>query len=479
MATYDPPTISNYNDNPPSNDGSTNFTDNGVDWDRHIDEIGDPLNTFAAAISSSTETAFGKIDAVIKRVEDFGADPTPGFDNKDAFEAAKVWLAAQTGPARLVFGGGRYEYSLSPNWAVADAEIVASGTVYLRYTGVANAFTLDGGAAGGGVYNMTVGKFHIECPSTGLDAVYMRAMHHCTIDMNVRGAGTASNGLEMVWCVANKMYITVSSNETGSWYSSGKPLVGIKCTRRGVGEDNSFNTFINPISEGVATGLHQEYTNGDQFYGGAFEGCTTIGLQIDADGLWSKFFGCDFEQNGPSAVGPDITCAGTGCEFFGIDVFYLITFLSTAKGCILHGGHFDDITIDASAENTMLLGVMYDRFSRGTPGVITDNGTRTVIKDAHALSAGYLNVRERAAYNADLIESTPAAGTSPWTYTNSSGVMETFAVQTDESITSVAFVRDASSSIISTTHGMWDLSPGDGITLTYPGTAPTISIYTR
>ena len=478
MATYTPPSISNYNDNPPTDDGSENFTDNGVKWSRHIEEIGDPIQAYVDAVNSETDAAFDKIDTVTKRMDEFGADPTPGFDNKDAFEAAVVWLGAQTGPARLVFPGGRYEYSLSPNWAVQDAEIVAGGTVYLRYTGTANAFTLDGGAAGGGVYNMRVGKFIIEAPSTALDGIYMRAIQHSTIDMNVRGCGTSSNGLEMLWCVANKMYITVSLNETGSWYSSGKPLVGIELSRRGAGEESAYNTFINPLTEGCATGVNVDWAIGNQFYGGAFEGCTTIGLTLTTNSAWNKVFGTDLEQNGPSQVGPDIDCDGISNEFFAVDTFYQFTFTATAVGCRIFGGSHDDITVTSGADHCMINGAMYDRFSRGTPGVITDNGTDSIIKDCTSQAGDYIGDMGRAAWNDELILNTETLASGA-TYTNTTGTLETFAVENDQPITSVGFVRNATTHIISTTFGMWDLSPGDGITLVYPGSQPTILRYTR
>jgi len=57
---YTQPSLSGYNANPPADDGSEVAT-NALDWDFHIDKIGDPIKTFAQAIDTNVNTAFGKI----------------------------------------------------------------------------------------------------------------------------------------------------------------------------------------------------------------------------------------------------------------------------------------------------------------------------------------------------------------------------------------------------------------------------------
>jgi hypothetical protein len=54
------PTLSGYNSSPPSDDGSATAA-NTIQWQKHLDKIGDPLKTYAQAISSNASTAFGKM----------------------------------------------------------------------------------------------------------------------------------------------------------------------------------------------------------------------------------------------------------------------------------------------------------------------------------------------------------------------------------------------------------------------------------
>lgn len=57
---YSQPTLTGYNSNPPSDDGSEVST-NQVSWAKHKDKLADPLKTFAQAVDSNVATAFGKI----------------------------------------------------------------------------------------------------------------------------------------------------------------------------------------------------------------------------------------------------------------------------------------------------------------------------------------------------------------------------------------------------------------------------------
>ena len=54
---YTPPVLSGYNLNPPPDD-DTQSADNAVSWAKHKDKLGDPLKTYADAISSNVSSAF-------------------------------------------------------------------------------------------------------------------------------------------------------------------------------------------------------------------------------------------------------------------------------------------------------------------------------------------------------------------------------------------------------------------------------------
>lgn len=54
------PSISNYNSNPPSDDGSTTAS-NRLQWSTHKTKLADPIKTYADAIVTNTSTAFGKV----------------------------------------------------------------------------------------------------------------------------------------------------------------------------------------------------------------------------------------------------------------------------------------------------------------------------------------------------------------------------------------------------------------------------------
>lgn len=57
---YSAPSISGYNDTPPSDDGA-NTASNEVTWSGIKTKLGDPVKTYAQSISSAVSTAFGKI----------------------------------------------------------------------------------------------------------------------------------------------------------------------------------------------------------------------------------------------------------------------------------------------------------------------------------------------------------------------------------------------------------------------------------
>ena len=412
------------------------------------------------------------IATTFRRIEEFGAVEGVGFasTNNTAFADAVTWLALQTEPAAIVFSAGIWEYSTSPNWAHDYAQILGHGTVRLRYTGTGNAFILDGGAAGIGNFDMKVGPFIIEAPNTAQDGVYLRSVHHSKLDFNVRGCGTNYAGMRILWGVVNDIRLIVSVNE-GGWYLSAKPKYGLYLHTRGGADATAYNTFVNPILEGCQIGCEIDDAIGNQFFAGTMEGCTTVGLNlVTLDKTNSnKFYGVDYELNGAAGAGPDIWVNGFGNEFIGVDTFSELIIQADAKNTIIRGGGHRDITIDAGARTTIINGITIDRFGNIPAGVITDNGTDSIIRDIIDNAGNYTLVRGITKNPTTLpAKQTITVGASPFQYVNTSDVSQNVCVSPDQNITRVTYGRITSGENISLTHGMWVLMPGDQLVVEYP-----------
>jgi len=294
-----------------------------------------------------------------------------------AFLAARNYIAAQTTPTLLVFPAGIYEYTVSPNWAIQDSMIEARGEVRLRYSGVGNAVILDAGpTAPDLVYNMKFGagnKFIIECPSTALNAVYVRGVHHSKIGASVRGAGTASAGVLVEFAVCTEIDVAVSVNEEG-WYLGSKPAVGVMLDKRLVNEQTSYCYFPNPIIEGPDVGIHLVNTLGNIFIGGTSEACSQYGVFAPIGASGDRFFGTDFEANG---VG-DVYALGSGIEVISCDSDNEIIFGTTATLCQVRGGRHKTVLIDVGAAGCSATDLIFNRSNTG--GVVTDLGTNSIVR---------------------------------------------------------------------------------------------------
>lgn len=109
---------------------------------------------------------------------------------------------------------------------------------------------------------------------------------------------------------------------------------------------------------------------GNSFISGAIQANTNYGVQLTANALANKFIGTDFEVNTTA----DILCGGTENVFESVDSYTLAQFTPTSVSTRIIGGSFQNITIDAGAARTALIGVVYNRFGSG---LLIDGGTET------------------------------------------------------------------------------------------------------
>jgi hypothetical protein len=342
-------------------------------------------------------------------VKDFGAIGDGIADDTVALQAARDHIAL-TGQ-QLVFPAGTYKYTVSPNWAIQDAQITAQGEVRLICTGTGHAVIFDAGPnAGDFIYNVNFGRFIVAASSSGLDGVYLRSVHHSVIDVKVNGSGTGRAGLRVEFAVCTSFpNFTVSVNE-GDMPPAGSstPYYGMVLTQRLTGESASYCVFNTPVIEGVTEGIFLDYALGNLFLGGTSEGNSQYGIFLTPNASNTKMFGTDFEANGS----PDIYCQGYSNSFIECDTSHEVVFDLNARTNTLQGGNHNSIAIDASAPRNMILNVRYNKLNNGA--TLVDNGAETRLSNTLNVGAG---VMSDAVPQAFVI----AVGASPFTYTNTRG----------------------------------------------------------
>lgn len=300
-------------------------------------------------------------------VADFGAVGDGVTDDTAAIAAAWTAAQAQSSLPELVFPAGIYKATLFPNFAVNNARIIPSGKVTLRYSGTLEAVILDGGA---GVGNMHFGPFFIEAPSTALDGLVVKAVHHSYIEANIRGAGVASNGVYTQWCVCTEFVIVCSIND-GAWYSTTAPLRGILIDELAVGQTTAYCLFRNPVIEGPSIGIYFLNALGNTVLGGTTEGCSSTGMYFDTPSLLNKVIATDFETN----TTQDILLGGVSNAVIDCDTELKITMNGTR--CRVRGGDHSSIVV-SGAQHT-LQALHYNRFGDGS--TITNTATSTMVRD--------------------------------------------------------------------------------------------------
>ena len=426
------------------------------------------------------------ITGLYKSALEFGADPTPAFDNATAFAAMVTYASTETYPSAIVFPAGVYEYSVSPNWAVEKLEIICRGDVRFRYTGTGNAVILDGGATGPGIFDVRMGRIYVEAPSTAASGVYMRSIHHGKFDFNVRGCGAAYAGLYMEWCVANDIRYVCSVNEGGGgWYTSAQPGYGLWMDHRA---DSVFNTctanrFVLPIIEGTDTGALLDGAQFNRIVGGTIESCDTIGLITTSSANYNWIEHVDFEVNGGAfTLGQDISLSGRENYLVGVMCDSLIEIESGAQYNKILGGSFQNFTVNSGALYTVIDNASFNRVGGAYTGVFTDSGTSSLITNLIDQKTGDMYPRlGRATYDAALTSAAQTVSASPYTYVNNTGLPVAVSV-TGGTITAFTFCGVSrtcpgfSPGIYA--QGIYELSPGDQITIEWTS-APTVIVHYR
>lgn len=265
-------------------------------------------------------------------------------------------IAATPTNGTLVFPPGTYAYVTSPNFAVTGLKIISLGAI-LKHTGAGNAFSLDGGAVGGGVLGMSISDLIIQGCATSDNGIFARAIHHSIFNnLRISGTSASGNGLLENWCVANQWNnFRCTTNED---HEATMPQHGIYIDRRGVGENSTTQTFINPIMEGLTgNGIHIDYASHNIFVGGTSES-NGKGIYITVNGFGgNSFHGIDLEAN----VTYDLHILGQYNNFVGI----------------------------YSTEDSLIAGG-YNRFWGGTIDTITINGDHNSLSNL-AIVTSYIN----------------------------------------------------------------------------------------
>jgi hypothetical protein len=310
--------------------------------------------------------AAGDVTGTFKEVypEWWGNNTVPGTtDMGDEITAA---IAAVPAGGTLLFSPGTYAYATSPNFGVSFLKIRGQGAILL-HTGTGNAFSLDGGAVGSGIYGMSVSDLIIQGNAASDNGIFAQSIHHSNFtNLKVTGCATTGNALLIRWCVANTWTnFRVSSNEG---FAGPQPANGIYLAERASGGFTTTQTFINPIIEGVSNaGIYLYYCNNNHFIGGTSEanayGVYANDNQTTHPAGNNIFSGIGLEANSINDI--YITAGGVGGNnFLGIFALGSSEILSGFNKFI--GGIIYTLTLGAASYHNRLVGI-------DIPVAFTDN----------------------------------------------------------------------------------------------------------
>jgi hypothetical protein len=297
------------------------------------------------------------------------ADPWTGWDT------AITWAARTS----YVFGDGYYAYATSPNFAFTWLELRTTKATVLQHTGTGYALLLDGGAAGDGVYFLSIkggGKLESNASATG--GMYVRAVHHWDFDISFRNI--PGRCIETHWSVHCRANITKpGALAEGQTVASS---VGAYFDRRGVGETTTAWHINNPRIYGcTAVGFDFVNSADMKITNGAVEQAP---LAIRVSGVPGACYrinldGIDLEGNTK-----DMEYGGFGGVISGINSTTRADFVSGARANVLLGGMYNHLDFKAGSVGNLARGVSVAQDG----GVYADAGTDNVIEESYNATSG-------------------------------------------------------------------------------------------
>ncbi len=381
---------------------------------------------------------------------------TGALDLSAALQKARDHIASGIIKRRLEFPAGVYSYSVSPNWAISNAEIIANGEVRFKYTGTGNAVIIDAGYPSGNTYNLKMLGFIVEAASTAQNGVFIRSVHHSKLNFRVLTAGAAHAGIMVHFAVCTHFDSCATTGNVPVLYGGVMPKYGLYLDRRNENEQVSYCLFTNPIFELTDVGVHTDWTLGNMFIGGTFEACATRGMETTVNSLRDIYDHIDFEGNRVR----DIVCLGRQIEFRSCDTTKSV-FLAGAFNKLMGGNH-ETIEIDTNARQTSLGGGLVYR--RNDTGSLVDAGQQTNMRDLIRVDTGGLTFTR---HNAIPSRITPTVGASPFLYTNNTG-NEILCCVIGGTVTQIVIRRPGFSATGGAfTSGFFPLQPGDSLDITY------------
>ncbi len=300
----------------------------------------------------------------------YGAIGDGVTDDGNALGAA-LDAAESAGGGTVFVPYGTYAYATSPNFARVGVSVEAEHGAVFLHTGTGNAFTIDGGAEPtGGIFGLRFSNIIVQGNANSTHGMYVRAIHHSVFDHpRVTGCAITGAAYQIEWCVANQWNTPVVSENQGAF--SSVPLYGMYLTRRGASESTTTQTILNPVMEGVGTGIVFDWANNNSVMNGTSEQNAT-GVYITINSAGNVIELLDMEVN----TTEDVLCEGADHIFIGILSTNLVRFSGLGGSrCKLIGGRYNAITLEADTLNNSLIGLTYSIDG----GSLTDLGTNNSV----------------------------------------------------------------------------------------------------